>query len=92
MSLGNAARGVSRPKTAEEWYVEEPATLNPTLSDNPYCPRLVSEQRAMIGSTQYMIDSNAIIGQREKSTAIEDWHAAKCCLAFNDQTAARRED
>ena len=46
----------------------------------------------MIGSTQYMIDRNAIIGQREKSTAIEDWHAAKCCLAFDDQTAARRED
>jgi hypothetical protein len=31
-----------------------------------------------------MIDSNAIIGQRKKSTAIEDWYAAKCCLAFDD--------
>ena len=59
----------------------------------------------MIGSTQYMIDRNAMIGQRGarrtgkpkgvgtgKSTAIEDWHTAKCCFAFDDQTVARRED
>ena len=46
----------------------------------------------MIGSTQYMIDSNAIIGQREESTAIEYRHATKGCLALDDQTTPRRED
>jgi hypothetical protein len=46
----------------------------------------------VIGSTQYVIYSDAIIGQREKSSAIEDRHAAKCCLTLDDQTPACREN
>ena len=46
----------------------------------------------MIGGAQDVIDKNAVIGQREESTAIEDWHAAKGCLALDDQTPARREN
>ena len=46
----------------------------------------------MIGSAQYVIDSNAVFGQREESSPIEDWHAAKCRLALDDQTLASRED
>jgi hypothetical protein len=63
-------------------------SLNPPLSDNQRRRGLVREQCAMIGGAQDVIDKNAVIGQREKSTAIEDWHAAKCCLAFDDQTPA----
>jgi hypothetical protein len=43
----------------------------------------------MINGAQYVIDRNAVMGQREEGTAIEDWHAAKCCLALDDQTPAR---
>ena len=46
----------------------------------------------MIGSAQYVIDHDAIIGQREESTAIENWHAAKCRVALNYQAPSRRED
>jgi len=46
----------------------------------------------MISSAQYVIDRNAVIGQREESTAIEDWRAAKCCLALDDQAPACREN
>ena len=28
----------------------------------------------MIGSAQHVIDRDAVIGQREQSSAIEDWH------------------
>ena len=46
----------------------------------------------MIGGAQYVIDTNAVIGQREESTAIEDWHAAKGGLTLDNQTSACRED
>jgi hypothetical protein len=41
----------------------------------------------MIGCAQYMIDSDAVIGQREQSSAIEDWHPAKGCLALDTDLA-----
>src|SRR6516162_8518311 len=62
--------------------------LDPTLPHNPCRRRLVRKQGAMIGSAQHVIDRDAVIGQREQSSAIEDWHAAKCCLALDDQTPA----
>jgi hypothetical protein len=68
------------------------AFLNPTLPDN-LCRRWLSrDQRAVISSTQYVIYSDAVIGQRKKSSAIEDRHAAKCCLTLDDQTPARRQN
>jgi hypothetical protein len=62
------------------------------LPDNTCHRRLVREQRAMIGCAQYVIDSDAVIGQREQSSAIEDWHPAKGCLALDNHTSACRED
>ena len=46
----------------------------------------------MIGGTQYVIYSDTVIGQREKSSAIEDGDAAKRCLTLGDQTPACRQD
>jgi hypothetical protein len=47
-------------------------------------PRLACKQRAMIGGAHYVIDHDAVIGQWEESTTIEE-----CCLALDDQTPAR---
>jgi hypothetical protein len=88
--LGNVVLGIS---ISREGAVRRGTRgLNPPLSDNRCRPRIVREQRAMIGGAQNVINSNPVVGQREQSTAIEDWRAANCCLALDDQTAARRED
>jgi hypothetical protein len=39
-----------------------------------------------------VIYGEAIIGEREESTAINDWHAAQRSLALDDQTPAYGED
>ena len=46
----------------------------------------------MIGSTQYVIYSDTVIGQREKCSAMEDRHPAKCRLTLDDQTPACRQN
>lgn len=88
MTLGNAAR----ERQSEDGFAGGIRGLDPTLPDNTCLRRLVREQRAMIGCAQYVIDSDAVIGQREQSSAIEDWHPAKGCLALDNHTSACRED
>ena len=86
-AIGNAANRYKPRRTGSQRN-----GLNPTLPDNPCHRRLVRKHRAMIGGAQYVIDRNAVIGQREESTAIEDWHAAKGGLTLDNQTSACRED
>jgi hypothetical protein len=91
MRVSKAARGASRHKR-QGWFAEQPAFLNPTLPDNPCRRRLSRQQCTVIGSTQYVIYSDTVIRQREKSSAKENRHIAKCCLTLDDQTPACRQD